>query len=169
MPKSDKKLKEIGISDWEDDVEFSIPTEFNLYSENCEVTEFKEKVKLFALNNGNWQEENNADKITVKFLPVSKNGNNYDYNLTLKFKPKNTLPLGKIGLMQVQIVVPRENIKIPDWITEWDMNNIDISAENFDGTKTVNLKSIAESLKSSVIADTQDKIFELDLVIDGRS
>ena len=58
---------------------------------------------------------------------------------------------------------------IPDWITEWDMNNIDISAENFDGTKTVNLKSIAESLKSSVIADTQDKIFELDLVIDGRS
>ena len=48
------------------------------------------------------------------------------------------------------------------------MGNIDIAPEKFDGSKTVNLKHIADSLKNSLLISAHPAIAELDLVIDER-
>ena len=173
LQKTDNRLQEIGIANMEEDVKLSIPVEFSLVSDNCEIKNenndsiFQKNVKIFALNEGTWQEQNN-EVSKVEFTDNNAD-KKYNYDLTLEFQPKVTLSPGHIGLVQIQIIIPQENITIPQWINDWDMGNIVITPENFNGAKTVNLKNIAESLRGSMFATTQPQIVELDLVVDRRS
>lgn len=119
-------------------------------------------------NKGEWQQQESevADVSFVWHDDIVDNGNNCELELT--FSPEGTLPLGRIGLVQVQIIPSRQSVELPRWITEWDMGNIDIAPDQFDGAKTVNLQQIAGSLKDSLLAVAQPTIAELYLVIDGR-
>ena len=119
-------------------------------------------------NKGEWQQQESegADVSFVWHEDIVDNGNNCE--LELIFSPENALPLGRIGLVQVQIIPSRQSVELPRWITDWDMGNIDIAPDQFDGTKTVNLQHIAGSLKDSLLATAQPTIAELYLVIDGR-
>ena len=117
---------------------------------------------------GGWQEQESkgAEGTFTWDDDADENGNNC--TLTLTFKPGITLPWGRIGLLQVQVVPSRESLQLPEWISEWDMGDIDIAPDQFDGAKTVNLERIASSLKDSLVATAHPTIAELYLVIDGR-
>ena len=117
---------------------------------------------------GGWQEQESKGA-TATFTwsdEADKNGNNC--TLTLTFQPGITLFWGQITLLQVQVVPSRESLQLPEWISEWDMGNIDLAPDQFDGAKTVNLERITSSLKDSLMATAHPTIAELYLVIDGR-
>lgn len=119
---------------------------------------------------GGWQEQecNGVKKVFFKWDDdaVDENGNNCTLELT--FQPGITLPWGQIGLIQVQVVPSREDLQLPEWILAWDMGDIDVAPDQFNGAKTVNLERIASSLKDSLMATAHPTIAELYLVIDGR-
>ena len=121
-----------------------------------------------ASEKGEWQEQDSkgARATFIWSKDTDENGNNCTLELT--FQPGITLPWGQIGLIQVQVVPSRENLQLPEWILEWDMGDIDVALEQFDGAKTVNLERIASSLKDSLMATAHPTIAELYLVIDGR-
>ncbi len=174
LPKADDRLQEVSIANRDKNVEITIPGNLQQYPHACTLIKDKleKHVRIFAWSEGdenqqgNWQQQEgqNAD-VTFDFVN-DEAGNNC--TLKLVFLPNSTLPPGRIGLVQVQIAPSRQSVDLPIWISDWDMGNIDISPELFDGAKTVNLKHIADSLKDSLMAAVQPTIAELDLLIDGR-
>lgn len=174
LSKADDRLKEMVVSDKSKDVKFKLPGKFQPYPNACSlvIDKLEKRVKIFAWEksedtDGTWK-QHDAKGVNLSFAlrNADENGNNCDMELT--FSPNSTLPLGRIGLVQVQIVPSRQSVDLPIWISEWDMGNIDIAPEKFDGSKTVNLQHIAASLKDSLLAVAQPTIAELYLVIDGR-
>lgn len=136
---------------------------------NANSNNDKDTYKNTEGEKGEWQEQecNGVTEVSFKWDDaVDKNGNNCTLGLT--FQPGITLPWGQIGLIQVQVVPSRENLQLPEWISEWDMGDIDVAPDQFDGAKTVNLERIASSLKDSLMATAHPTIAELYLVIDGR-
>ena len=113
-----------------------------------------------------WQEQESKGAEAHFYWDDAVAENNCTLELT--FHPGVTLPLGRIGLLQVSVVPPRESLQLPEWISEWDMGNIDVTPEQFDGSKTVNLERIASSLKDSLLLAAHPTLAELYLVIDGR-
>lgn len=156
--KEEEKYEEVGLIDkvsaWFDKDE---DAEKNANSNNYTEVE-----------NGGWQEQK-IRGVTASFLwseDVDEDGNNCTLKLT--FQPRVTLPWGQIALLQMQVVPSRENLQLPEWISEWDMGDIDATPEQFDGAKTINLTRIASSLKDSLVANAHPAIAELYLVIDER-
>ena len=176
LPKFDNRLQEIGIANVKENVQLTIPGKFQPYPYSCDLKKdaLEKLVKIFALNDeGEWQEqegkwqqqESKGSSISFAFCE-DNNGNNCE--LKLVFQPEGTLPQGRIGLIQVQVIPSRNNVDLPTWISEWDMGNIDIAPEQFDGAKTVNLQRIASSLKDSLLSVARPTIVELDLLVDRR-
>ena len=112
-----------------------------------------------------WEEQENKGDAEATF---ESNEDNENWTLKLTFTPGITIPWGQIALIQVQVVPSSENLQLPEWISEWDMGDIDVAPDQFDGAKTVNLKRIASSLKDYLMVDAHPAIAELYLVIDGR-
>ncbi len=167
LRKADDRLQEVGISNGNEQVKLTIPGKCQLDPYACPLSgELDNRVKVFAWNEtdagGQWQQQSDKNA-KVSF---ALNGDNCE--LTLTFSPNEILPQGRISLVQVLIVPSRKSTNLPMWISDWDMGNIDITPDQFDGSKTVNLQRIATSLKDSLLTAAQPTIAELNLVIDGR-
>lgn len=172
LSKSDDRLQEVVIPNRKEKVNLRLPGKFQKYPYACDLKNDKleKHVKIFTLSDeGQWNEQEGKwqqQESKGANISFSLDGNSCELNLT--FQPEGILPQGQIGLLQVQIVPSRQSVDLPPWISEWDMGNIDIAPEQFDGSKTVNLKHIADSLKDSLLTSIQPTIVELDLVVDGR-
>ena len=167
LRKADERLQEVGISNRNEKVELTIGGKCQLDPYACLLSgELDKRVKVFAWNEtdngGEWQQQSN-ENADVSF---TLNGDNCE--LKLAFSPNEILPQGRISLVQVLIVPSRQSTSLPMWITDWDMGDIDIAPDQFDGSKTVNLQRIASSLKDSLLTAAQPTIAELNLVVDGR-
>ena len=167
LRKADDRLQEVGIAKRNEKVELTIGGKCQLDPYACPLSDkLDNRVKVFAWNEndegGEWQQQS-GESADVSF---TLNGDNCE--LTLKFSPNEILPQGRISLLQVLIVPSRQSTSLPMWITDWDMGDIDIAPDKFDGSKTVNLQRIATSLKDSLLTAAQPTIAELNLVIDGR-
>lgn len=142
-------------------------------SDDEDKEEVDEKEDEEEKQEGGWQEledrwvhQESRDAKAICDWVADDKGNNF--TLTLNFLPSGTLPLGKVALVQVQLVPARQDLVLPKWVIDWDMGDIDSQPERFDGAKTVNLRRIVDSLKDSLLATTQPTVIELYLVIDGR-
>ena len=172
--KSDERLQEIVIVDHNEEVSLKIPFKLQLNSEgkNRILSEnfFDKKTKIFVLSDeGGWQEKDDKGANVSVLLTDFNDENGRNHQLEILFSPESTLFPGRINLIQVQVIPAKDKLTLPGWISNWDMGNIDIAPEQFNGAKTVNLKRIADSLKDSLFSITSPIIVELDLVIDERN
>lgn len=192
LKKSDDRLQEIGIAKRDKIVELVVPAKIDLAPYVClredQLENLTPRVRIFELHEEDekpedgekravWQEDadgwqreerNEGSHISLKEASEGEKEKGYSYALHLAFSPDRLLPKGRIGLLDVEIVPARENLSLPDWISAWDMGNIDAQIDELDGSKTANLKRIAESLKSSLLVSSNPTIARLDIVVDGR-
>lgn len=184
LPKEDDRLQEVGIGERKEKVEITIPFSCRLDSYTClkkeQLVGLEERVKIFVWQQneseedegakGEWQElEGRWEEQAGNHVSFACSGDEQEIRgeLNMTFSP-GTLPLGKVGAVQVQLIPTRQSLTLPDWVSAWDMGNIDVQPELFDGAKTVNLERIAASLKDSLLVAAHPTIAELYLVVDGR-
>ncbi len=171
--KSEEQLQEVVIVDYTEKVSLKIPFKFSFNSEdkNCLLSEnaFDKRARIFVWNDeGEWQvQDDKQDNLRLALTDLNDETEN-NHLLELSFNPQSTLLPGRINLIQVQVIPEKNKLSLPEWISDWDMGNIDIAPEQFNGAKTVNLKKITDSLKDSLFAQTLPIITELNLVIDER-
>ena len=120
-----------------------------------------------TLENEEWQHYDNPDQ-DAKVSFKKKDGADNSYEMIVKFNPENTLKSGEINFIHVSVAPEPKGYQIPDWIKQWNMANIDVSPDQFDGSKTVNLLHIIESLKDSVFASAHPSLANINLVVDLR-
>ena len=88
----------------------------------------------------------------------------------MKFEmiPENNLREGKINFVHAEILPTEKGYLLPEWVTAWNMANVDVEPENFIGSKTINLVQVLGSLKSSVYSAARPALVNINFVIDSK-
>ena len=168
LQKSDERLQEIGIANHKENVHLSLVGKCQLSPYIClseeNLNNLDPQINIYSLNSDEQWERQDLGK-GVKSTFSFQGG---DSTLNVTFPPDGVMPRGKIGLLQIKVAPTKDNLDIPQWLNDWDMGDIDANPDSFDGSKTVNLKRIANSLKDSLLAAANPTLAEFYLVVDGR-
>lgn len=181
LDKADDRLQEASVANSREKTSVNLPINCKLDDNLCQINvqnlNNDIKIQSYVLEsngeNSHWTKRENKGTENPT-LDISQNQNGDDGkqylkgNLNLSFTLDKALPTGKIGLLQVQVIPTSQSVQLPDWITEWDMGNVDNDYGLLDGAKTNNLTHIMASLKESLFAVANPIILEFDLVIDRR-
>ena len=128
-------------------------------------------MQVFALDeeSGEWKLlETNVDTPKIDVGPMDSEGS---YHVTLTFIPEQALALGQVNFLHAKLTPEARSLKMPPWVKEWNMANIDLDPGIFDGSKTVNLQRILESLRDTMQSAAQPALANIRAVsiIIGRS
>lgn len=178
LTKEDNILQEVSFANDNQEATLVVPADCTLLPYVClkkeKIKDLNKVVKIYSLSNDTWVEQEGAPSIVpfendddignyCKFSFITDNdGKNCEFRIG--FIPDDIFPSGQIDLMGVQLLLSPSNLDLPDWIYEWDMGNIDAEPNLFDGTKTINLKRIGESLKDALLTGSKPSIAEIYLV-----
>ena len=165
----EKRIREFGIDSYGDLASLTVDFRYQPAFGSCplDMGELQSDIALRALSeDGEWKPVDRAGDIEAT---VQENaGHPGEYEVTVKFTPENTLASERLNFLHVAVVPKPKGYKMPDWIKAWNMSNVDISPDYFDGSKTVNLWHIAESLKDSAISAARPQLVDLDMVFMGK-
>ncbi len=151
---ADKGVLEFGIDKFSEPASFVAQFNYDAPLGACPMNfdEIDYNVQNFYLEDGAWLSSARKDL---------KNAMTAD-EVSIELMPEKTLCEGKINFIQVTV---SPNTKLPEWINEWNMANVDATPEDFDGSKTVNLLHVLSSLKDSI---HHTALFKLNFVVDAR-
>lgn len=165
----DKRIREFGIDSFGD--ESMLVSTFNYKprfgSFPLDMNKLLVKSEVFILEEGEWKLVDDMDgKIDATVAPDSESSGNY--NITVKFTPELSTKAGYINFLHVSVCPEEKGFQMPDWIKQWNMANIDIAPDQFDGSKTIHLMHLVDSLKASVLATSHPSLVNMNMVIDYR-
>ena len=151
--------------------EFDLKSRVNVFAfENSEWQNFSEKefaVKISAADEQEPEEKIIPDEdFYAEIKPVE--GTENIFTLKLIFTPAKILKSGVINFVNVSVSPTGKSYKLPAWVEKWSMANTDISPENFDGAKTVNLTRVLGSLKDSLYSAESPNLINLNLILYER-
>lgn len=90
------------------------------------------------------------------------------FTLKLTFTPGRFLNPDEINFVNISISPTGKSYKLPQWVANWSMVNVDVSPNDFDGTKTVNLTRVLGSLKDSLYSAESPNLINLNFVLYER-
>ena len=164
---ADDSVQELGVDKFSEPASFSVQFDYNPQFGSCplNMSEIISDIKIFSLTDEEWQPIN-ADKVKVNFQH-SEEGEN-KFTLTFEMLPEEILQEGKLNFIHVDLSPSEKGYLLPDWVKAWNMANVDVSQQNFDGSKTINLIHVIGSLKDSVFAASRPALLNLNFIIDAR-
>ena len=169
LEKADRRLMEIGIADMSEPARLKIVVDCRPAFAACPIDSGKMHLisRVFAMNEDvTWDVIGDENSIPMSFSKHEGDENAYD--IELQIQPEQVLRPGSINVLQVQVVPTARSVALPSWVEQWNMPDIDISPEAFDGSKTVNLQHVMASLKDSMLISSHPALAEMYLLIDAR-
>ena len=165
----DKSVKEFGIDNQGDPVTLAVSFDYKPLFGTCplDMNSLKTAIQVYSLTEEKtWEEVDREDDATVEM--GADPGQPGRYQLTLRFTPERTLAPGRINFLHVSVKPDAKGYRLPDWVKAWNMPNVDVAPDQFDGSKTVNFFHVVESLKSSALAAAHPSLVNMNLIIDER-
>ena len=163
---TDKRIKEFGLDSFNDAANFTFNFEYKQPLGACplDMAALSQQVRVLYLSEGEWKVKDDND-INIELQPAGT-PNNYIARVTLT--PGKSFMNDTVNFVQATLSPTAKGYKLPDWVKNWSMANVDVAPENFDGSKTVNLIHVLGSLKDSVFATAHPALMNINFVIDLR-
>ena len=165
----DKRIKEFGINDHSAPVVLPVRFDYQPLFGTCplDMDHLKTAVQAFSLSeNGEWEPLDTNDDPKVE---VSRSSDAPDsWNVTLTFQPEQTIKPDAMNFIHVSVFPDAKGYRLPDWVRAWNMPNVDVAPDQFDGSKTVNLLHVMESLKSTALTASHPALVNMNIIIDER-
>lgn len=164
---ADKSVREFGVDKFNQPAIFSLDFSYNPPLGACplDMSNMKPEIKIFALNDEGW-ESLPSDEAEISFTPVEGQDNAYVVQFTIQ--PERSLREGEINFVHVALAPSEKGFLMPQWVTNWNMPNVDVDPANFDGSKTINLIHVIGSLKDAVFSTNRPALVNLNFVVDCR-
>lgn len=164
-----KGVREFGIDNFSSPANFTVNFDYKAPLGACQLdtTEMTQYVRILTLDGdtNEWQElEDNDVKIDVAAVEGEKN----KFAVNLSMTPDNSLERGKINFVHAAFVPTAKGYQLPQWVRNWNMANVDVAPENFNGSKTINLIHVLNALKDAVFETTRPAIIEFNFFVDAR-
>jgi len=166
----DKRVKEFGYDGKSDETSLTVACKYRPMNGAClaDMAKLDKSVQIFSQNeeSSEWEiVDEGTDAPRLEIGSVDGEGN---YNVTLTFVPEQHLVPEKVNFIHAKIAPEARSLKLPPWVKDWNMANIDLDPNAFDGSKTANLQHILESLRDTMLNAAQPALVNINLVIDAR-
>jgi len=127
-----------------------------------DLSDFYTAIEIFAVDGDeNWilQEKND---VRVSLLKDDRQSQSFLMKISLT--PEKSLAERKLNFVRIKIMPTERGFRLPAWVDLWNVT-IDGSAKNFDGSKTVNLSRVLNSLKNSVFDASRPALLQINFVV----
>ena len=183
----DKGVREFGADNFNEPASFSVQFDYNPQLGACPLNfnEMVSDVKIFALEEDEVDESNDENKddaeekksekkwqpissegVTVTINPVE--GQEKTFTVNVSISPEKNLREDRLNFVHIAFSPSDKGYLLPEWVSAWNMANVDVSQANFDGSKTINLIHVIGSLKDSVFAAAHPSLININFVVDAR-
>lgn len=158
----DKRIREFGISDMDKDASLTIALNYEprIGALPLAMDKLRYTALIYSLADGEWQ-ANETDDDAIK-ADIASDGDSYSWQVHIK---PDALAKGKVNFLHVALVPDEKSLKLPDWVRAWNMANVDVDPNAFDGSKTINLVHVVESLRASALAAARPALANINMVI----
>ena len=159
----DNRIKEFGLDNFSENAAFMFSWKYSPPLGACPInfSEVDTAIEIFSAEEETWSPLNKND-VRVSLLRDERQADIFLVKVSLT--PEKSLAEGKLNLVKIKIMPTEQNYKLPTWIDLWNVN-VDASAQKFDGSKTLNLTRILESLKNSIIAASRPALMQINFVV----
>lgn len=166
----DKRVREFGYDSSSNETGLTVTCKYRPMNGAClaNMQKLEKVMQVFALDeeSGEWKKvDAGQDAPQIEVGPVDGEGN---YNATLTFVPDQAISMGHVNFIHARLAPEPRSLKLPPWVKDWNMANIDLDPNAFDGSKTANLQHILESLRDTMLSAAQPALVNINLVINAR-
>ena len=159
----DSRVKEFGVDKFSEAASFMFTWQYEPPLGACplDLSEVDTSVEIFSVDGEEWtpRQENN-----VRVSLLKDNRQSQLFLVKVSLTPEKSLAEGKLNFVRAKIMPTERGYKLPAWVELWSVN-IDGSAKNFDGSKTVNLTRVLNSLKNSIFAASRPALMNINFVV----
>lgn len=160
----DGRAKEFGLDKFSEAASFMINWQYQPPLGACplDFSDFDSEIEIFAVDGDeNWILHEKND---VRVSLLKDDRQSQSFLLKISLTPEKSLAEGKLNFIRIKIMPTERGYKLPTWIDLWNVN-VDGSIKNFDGSKTVNLSRVLNSLKNSVFAASRPALLQINFVV----
>ncbi len=163
---SDKRVKEFGLDSFSEPAMFTVDFDYKQKLGACplDISALTTQAQVMYFDGEEWKLRTEND-INIELIPLE----NQNYSAKVTLTPEKSFAEGYVNFVQASLSPTAKGYKLPDWVKEWSMANVDVAPENFDGSKTVNLTQVLGSLKDSVFATARPALLKINFIVDARS
>ena len=126
-----------------------------------DLSEVDTSIEIFSVEGEEWttRQENN-----VRVSLLKDNRQSQLFLVKVSLTPEKSLTEGKLNFIRAKIMPTERGYKLPAWVELWSVT-VDGSAKNFDGSKTVNLTRVLNSLKNSIFVASRPALMNINFVV----
>ena len=159
----DKRIKEFGLDNFSEEANFLFSWKYNppLGACNIDFSDIDSDIEIFSADNDDWIQRDSND-IRVSLLKDDRQAEIFLVKISLT--PEKSLTEGKLNFVRIKILPKEQSFRLPAWIDLWNVN-VDASTQKFDGSKTLNLNRLLDSLKNSIFSASRPAIMQITFVV----
>lgn len=159
----DVGIKEFGLDKFSAEASFMFSWKYAPPLGACplDLSEVDTAIEIFSVEGEEWTPRQSND-IRINLMKDDRQSEIFLVKVSLT--PEKSLAEGKLNFVQAKVMPTEQGYKLPPWVELWSVN-VDGSAKNFDGSKTVNLTRILGSLKDSVFATSRPALMNINFVV----
>lgn len=165
----DNRVREFGIDSPTDPASVTFNFKYKPTLGTCSIdrNSLQTQIDFFTLDSesDSWIETRNA-RSDGKFS-LERDEESESYLLKFEFTPERNLQIDRWNFLHASLKPPASSFELPEWISQWNMGNIDVNPAAFDGTKTTNLLHIAQSLLDAQFESSQPSLVDLYFLIEN--
>jgi len=155
-------FKEFGLDNFNEAATFMLNWQYqpSLGTCNFDFSDVDYDIQILCADADNWTPLDKSNDVRVSLLKDDRQRDNFLIKIALT--PEKSLAEGKVNL--VSVTIRPKSLNLPTWINLWSAN-VDAATKKIDGSKTVNLNRVLESLKNSVLAVSMPNLLQINFVI----
>ena len=159
----DNRVKEFGIDKFSDSASFIFSWQYNPPLGACpiDLSAVDTEIEIFSVNGEEWTPLNSND---VRISLLKDNRQSDIFLIKVSLTPEKSLAEGKLNFVRIKVMPKEQGYRLPLWVELWSVN-VDASAKNFDGSKTLNLNRVLGSLKDSIFSASRPAIMQINFVV----
>ena len=155
--------KEFGLDKFSASASFTFSWEYEPPLGACplDLSQVDTAIEIFSVDGEEWIPRSEND-FRVSFMRDKRQSNIFLVKVSLT--PEKSLAEDRLNFVRIKIMPTEQGYRLPAWVEFWSVN-VDGSAKNFDGSKTLNLTRVLGSLKDSVFAASRPALMNINFVV----
>lgn len=159
----DAHVKEFGLDKFSAPASFMFDWTYTPPLGACplDLSEVDTAIEIFTVDGEQWTPRPEND-LRVSLMRDKRQSEMFLVKVALT--PEKSLAEGKLNFVRAKVMPKERGYRLPAWVELWSVN-VDASAKNFDGSKTLNLTRVLGSLKDSVFAASRPALMNINFVV----
>lgn len=159
----DNRVKEFGLDTFNAPASFTFSWEYKPPLGACplDLSTVDTAIEIFTVDGEQWTPRPEND-LRVSLMKDKRQSDIFLVKVSLT--PVKSLAEGKLNFVRAKVMPKEQGYRLPAWVELWSVN-VDASAKNFDGSKTLNLTRVLGSLKDSVFAASRPALMQINFVV----